>query len=152
LNKGCAQPLPTEATMPQRILLAVDDSKHARKAADVVERLAKDTGAEVSVIHIHEIAVGRWGRLRVDDNNGDEFAKTIVRELTDAGVPAKLLSRESYLREVAQAIVAAADEIDADLIAVGSRGHSDVHSLALGSVSHKVLHITDRPILVVPAA
>lgn len=138
--------------MSGRILLAVDDSKHARKAADVVEGFARETGAEVTVLHVHEIALGSWGRLRVDEVAGDEFAQAVVKQLVSDGVPATLTSRDAYLREVAQAIVAAADDIDADFIAVGSRGRSDVGSLTLGSVSHKLLHLSHRPVLVVPAA
>ena len=137
--------------MSGSILLAVDDSKHSRRAAEVVEQLATATGATVTVLHVHEVAVGRWGRLRIDDSVGDSFAAGIADGLVAAGVDARADAREAQLHEVAQAIIAAADEIDADFIAVGSRGRSDVGSLTLGSVSHKLLHMSHRPVLVVPA-
>ena len=50
----------------------------------------------------------------------------------------------------ARAIVAAADARDADEIVVGSRGFGPVRG-ALGSVSHAVLHETDRVVVVIPA-
>jgi nucleotide-binding universal stress UspA family protein len=50
----------------------------------------------------------------------------------------------------ARAIVAAADERDADEIVIGSRGFGRIRGV-LGSVSHAVLHETDRPVVVIPA-
>ena len=43
-----------------------------------------------------------------------------------------------------------ARELDADEIAVGSRGFGALRAAALGSTSHALLHETDRPVLVVP--
>lgn len=137
--------------MPGRILLAVDDSRYAPKTADIVERLARQTDAEVTVLHVHEIALGEWGRIQLDSPSGDESARTIAGRLTDAGLHATVMTRESAPRSVAQEILAVADQIDADVIAVGSRGMTDLGSLAFGSVSHKLLHLSRRPVLVVPA-
>ena len=50
----------------------------------------------------------------------------------------------------AEAIARVAAARDADEIVVGSRGFGAVRA-ALGSVSHKLLHLADRPIVVIPA-
>lgn len=47
-------------------------------------------------------------------------------------------------------ILAAADEEEADVIVLGSRGLSGMKSLVLGSVSYGVVHHSPRPVLVVP--
>ena len=47
------------------------------------------------------------------------------------------------------AIVGVADARDADAIVVGSRGLGRVRAV-LGSVSHDVLHLTSRPVVVLP--
>ncbi|TDC10767.1 universal stress protein [Nonomuraea longispora] len=47
-------------------------------------------------------------------------------------------------------IVDVADEIDASLVVIGSRGLAGVRSVLLGSVSNHVLHHAGRPTLIVP--
>jgi nucleotide-binding universal stress UspA family protein len=49
----------------------------------------------------------------------------------------------------ADAIVDVADAREADAIVVGSRGLGRVRAV-LGSVSHDVLHLSDRPVVVIP--
>jgi nucleotide-binding universal stress UspA family protein len=49
----------------------------------------------------------------------------------------------------AEAIIAAARACDADEIVIGSRGFGRLRA-ALGSVSHEVVHLADRPVLVIP--
>jgi nucleotide-binding universal stress UspA family protein len=47
-------------------------------------------------------------------------------------------------------ILDVADELDAELIVVGTRGRTAVQSALLGSVSNAVVHHSSRPTLVVP--
>lgn len=52
---------------------------------------------------------------------------------------------------LARAIVAAARSHEAGEIVVGSRGFGRLYG-ALGSVSKELLHVSDRPVVIVPAA
>jgi hypothetical protein len=45
-----------------------------------------------------------------------------------------------------------AERIDADLIVLGSRGHSPLAGVMLGSVTQQLLHETGRPVLALPPA
>jgi nucleotide-binding universal stress UspA family protein len=54
--------------------------------------------------------------------------------------------------KVWRTIVDVADEIDARAIVVGTRGHSGLQSLMIGSVANGVVHHSDRPVLVIPPA
>jgi len=49
----------------------------------------------------------------------------------------------------ARYIVESAREHDVDVIVMGSRGRSDLAGLVLGSTAHKVIHMSDKPVLVV---
>ena len=49
-----------------------------------------------------------------------------------------------------QAILEVADEEEARVVVLGTRGHSRVRSLLMGSVSSGVLHHSERAVLVVP--
>jgi hypothetical protein len=51
----------------------------------------------------------------------------------------------------ARAIATAAEDHDAALVVVGSRGRSQLEAAVLGSVSYGVLHLSRRPTLVVDA-
>jgi nucleotide-binding universal stress UspA family protein len=51
-----------------------------------------------------------------------------------------------------RAVLDVAEELDAELIVLGSRGHSLVESALLGSVSNALVHHARRPVLVVPPA
>jgi nucleotide-binding universal stress UspA family protein len=50
----------------------------------------------------------------------------------------------------ARALVALAVERDARVIVVGTHGESPIKGALLGSTAHKLLHLSDRPVLVVP--
>jgi nucleotide-binding universal stress UspA family protein len=42
-----------------------------------------------------------------------------------------------------------AQEHGAGVIVMGSRGRGDLAGLVLGSTAHKVIHLADRPVLIV---
>jgi nucleotide-binding universal stress UspA family protein len=73
-----------------------------------------------------------------------------ARRATSAGLVAVPRIRRRS-NDIAAVMLSVADEIDADLIALGTRGFSGVKSLMMGSVSHAVLHHADRPVMVVPS-
>jgi nucleotide-binding universal stress UspA family protein len=79
-----------------------------------------------------------------------EHGRQLLEELN--GAPELGAELETSLLEgpPARAIVAAADARDADEIVVGSRGFGRVRGV-LGSVSHALLHETDRVVVVIPA-
>lgn len=53
---------------------------------------------------------------------------------------------------IAAAVLSVADDIDADVIVLGTRGLSGVKSFVLGSVSHAVVQHSGRPVLIVPSS
>jgi nucleotide-binding universal stress UspA family protein len=86
---------------------------------------------------------------QVEPESEDE-AQTIVndalRELEEAGVTARGVVLPMHGRLASQ-IVEAARDASADLIVLGSRGMSRIQEMVIGSVAHKVIHISPYPVL-----
>jgi len=72
-----------------------------------------------------------------------------VAELTGAGVKAHGIVRNTIYGNAAREIIAEAKAEDVSAIIMGSRGRGDLAGLVLGSTAHKVIHLADRPVLVV---
>ena len=137
--------------MKGTVLLAIDDSKVAHRAAEAVVELTATEHNPVVVLHVHQVAVGRFGRMVIEREPGDEcIADVIKAQLREAGVEAVGASPEVLMGHVAVEIARVAEQVDAGLIVMGTRGESDLASLALGSVSHRVLHLAHRPGLLLP--
>jgi nucleotide-binding universal stress UspA family protein len=133
------------------ILVAVDGSPYAERAAELVRRLAGDSGDKVVVLHVTEIMPMRGGvSVELDlDREGMEATSRVARELESAGVSVKLELVRTLAGRAAPIIVATAREHDAGAIVMGSHGRGDLTALLLGSVTHKVIHLADRPVLIV---
>jgi len=138
--------------MNKTIVLAADTKSHVSAAAAVTRELSQDSDDRVIVLHVHEFAVGRWGRMQVDcgEGEGEALVSEVVTDLKNAGIAAEGEIREAQLGHIARNILAAADEHDARVIVIGSGGHGDLPHLPFGSVSHRLLHLATRPVLVVP--
>ncbi len=65
------------------------------------------------------------------------------------GVNAHGEVRNTLFGYAGREIVDDAIEHGVDVIVMGSRGRGDLAGLILGSTAHKVIHLADRPVLVV---
>ncbi|MEP7089873.1 MAG: universal stress protein [Nocardioidaceae bacterium] len=133
------------------ILLAVDTSERSRKAVATAADLARSTGGAVHVIHVRPLlATGRGGPQDVDMSELEHnVAENVCRELQATGIEATFSRVASYHGDTGHKIVEAAHDRGVDLIVVGSRGHSEIPSILLGSVAHKVVHLASCPVLIV---
>jgi len=143
--------------MSKNIVLAVDAAsqdpvRHVVAAADMTRELSRDSGDHVIVLHVHEFATGRFGRIRVDcgDGEGEGVVEKIVSDLQAAGVSAEGEIRETHVGHIAAAILHSAQEHNARLVVLGSSSRTDLPRLPLGSVANRLLHMSRRPVLIVP--
>jgi len=141
--------------MSKNIVLAVDAAshdpvRHVAAAAEMTRDLSRDSGDHVIVLHVHEFATGRFGRIRVDDGEGDAVVEKIVADLKAAGVSAEGQTREANYGHVAAAILHAAEDHDARMVVLGSHSRTDLPHIPLGSVASRLLHTATRPVLIVP--
>jgi nucleotide-binding universal stress UspA family protein len=73
-----------------------------------------------------------------------------VKELTDAGFDVHLHVQTTVGGGPAHVIADVAQNVGADIILIGTRGHAPVAGLLLGSVTQRLLHIAPCPVLAVP--
>jgi nucleotide-binding universal stress UspA family protein len=149
------------------ILICYDGSADAQAAIDRAGLLMPGSDARVLVIWETILeTLTRNGSLGMglgmiggyDEDESDAAIKQAAldtatdgaRRATVAGLVAhpRIASRHDSF---AATILRAADDADADVIVLGTRGLTGVKSLMLGSVSHAVLHHADRAVMVVPS-
>jgi nucleotide-binding universal stress UspA family protein len=136
--------------MLEKLLLAVDDSDHSRKAVPAAAELARAGGGTVHVLHVREVYYPVPPRVAGDTpQEAQQLVDEAVAELQRAGVKAEGLVRSGTGASPAGAILEHAREIDAGLVIVGSHGRSSLGGLLLGGVAHKVIQLSSCPVLVV---
>ena len=131
------------------IALAVDGSEHSNKGIVVAAELARLSKGKVLVLHVreHDLSRGQiWELETASDAEG--VVRRAVDEIKKAGAAAEGDVIRTAHGTVAQALVDTARDHKADTIVMGSRGLSDVAGMVLGSVTHKVIHLTSATVVV----
>lgn len=140
----------------KKILVPIDFSKPSEYAAKMAAKIAKKTSASIYLIHLIELPTGV-----IDMGSGSKFS-----------IPESML----YLRKTKEKIVAFkntfftdemnveyfiklsnpfdgikkyAEKINADLIIMGSKGHSEFEEIMIGSNTEKVVRSSKTPVIVV---
>jgi len=142
-----------------RILVPVDGSEHAKRAAETAIHLAKAFGANLTIISVvappaffvsgpvgAPADLTEYYRLETDDANG--AVGTMVRLAQDSGIKAE----SQVLRpdkSVVEAIIEFAGKEQVDLIVVGTRGLGGFRKMLLGSISSGVIANANCAVLVV---
>ena len=131
----------------QKILTAVDGSKHADKALEYAVQLAKNYSANLALLHVEEDKLVRIGGPQVVDCIGT-VGECILK---DASTKAQGLSFDKMLEfgSPAEVIIKIAKKADVDLIVIGSRGLSSVRRFLLGSVSDDISMHARSSVLIV---
>ena len=153
------------------ILMSYDGSADAQAAIDRLAHVMP--GATVTVLTVWEPFMQTMARTGMgmgmgmgvtggysgaDAESVDEGIRQRALETatdgTERATAAGLVAKpwiESRDGDVATAIIGVADDIDADVIAMGTRGRGGTKAFLLGSVSRAVVEHADRAVLVVPS-
>ena len=138
--------------MYDKILVAIDNSEPSDRAVLAARDLAVLSKGEVWVMHLREREIAVKTGVAFTDETEDEANEEVagaLKVLSDAGVKAHGEVGTTIYGYAARVIVDNAIEHDVDVIVMGSRGRSDLAGFILGSTAHKVIHLTDRPVLIV---
>jgi len=144
--------------LPGPILLAVDGSEQARVAAEAAAEISASTGSGLHVVFVMPTAEHLYGHHLYSRE-----LKESVREQTEDDVRTFLDEQVGWLEEHGgkvedthmavgrpdAEIVNLAEELEAGLTVVGSRGLGGVRRALVGSVSDSVVRHAHGPVLVV---
>jgi nucleotide-binding universal stress UspA family protein len=137
----------------RRILVAVDESAFAARAADVGFELARSFGAEVALIHVvdpslvsaPESGIPAVELIALAQQDGRRLLGGFCQRASLQPPPLEFI----HVGKPATEIIRAAKEWPAELIVIGSYGRGGVQCLLLGSVAEAVMRRTGCPVLVV---
>jgi nucleotide-binding universal stress UspA family protein len=137
--------------MSNGIVVGYDGSEHSKAALRTAIEVGRAYNEKIIIAFGYELSpVG--GELRDYQLALEELARKRLEEgsrlASGQGAEVEAVVVEA---EPAQALVDLADERDARVIVIGTRGESPIKGALLGSTAHKLLHLSDRPVLVVPA-
>jgi nucleotide-binding universal stress UspA family protein len=137
--------------MFERILVATDDSEPSKRAVEYAVGIAKGHASEIVVLHAVPRVVTRFGTSDLETpETAVDLVDETVRDLKDRGLSARGEIIRVLEGHMARGIVESAASSKADAIVMGTRGRSDFGGLFLGSVTHRVLHLAEVPVIVVP--
>jgi nucleotide-binding universal stress UspA family protein len=134
------------------IVLGYDESPGAKRALQVAVDLAARYAEPLVLVFGVEPPGGMGEEFLAHQRAVAELGRTAVSHAVEEASRARVETIVEVLdAKPAQALVDAAEKHDARVIVVGTRGESPLRGAVLGSVSHKLLHLSDRPVLCVPA-
>lgn len=143
--------------MSDRILLPTDGERGADQATEYAIDLAATIDATVHALFVvdesvytaypgDEFVQEHEGPQAALEATGEEALSAIADAAREADVDVETKLRYGRPEEE---IVAAAEEIDADQLVIGSKTRPSEYRQLLGSVSERVLRMTARPVTVV---
>lgn len=147
--------------MGTSIVCGVDGSSDSQAALDVAVSLADRLQRRLVVAHVAEPAhipyvtaaafgspSGRYALLEEVESQ-EKAAKRLLEDVISAS---GLINAEprTAIGHPAERLADIADEVDAELIVVGSRGRGAFKSAFLGSVSTALVGVARSPVLIVP--
>lgn len=134
------------------VVLGYDESPGSARALKAAIEVASAFGGPLILVYginppggLGEEYASHREALRLIGRTALEAA---VEAADEAGVPTTL---EVVDARPAEALLAIADRYDARVIVVGTWGESPLKGAILGSTPHKLLHLSTRPVLCVPA-
>jgi nucleotide-binding universal stress UspA family protein len=134
------------------IVVGYDGSDSSKAALTRAAELARGLGDDVVLVFGYA-PPGIWGgEIAEHEEAIEEFGEKLMDEarqqVQTEGVE---VSYEMVPKRGAEALLDVARQNDARMIVVGGAGEAPLKGAILGSTPYKLLHQTERPVLVVPA-
>ena len=143
------------------IIVGIDGSGHSRRALQWAMREAAIRRAPLTVLTVHQVVVGCWGRAVVylEDYPLAECARRAAQQEVDDMLADLAGLAESGPQTVTVKVVSGApvEELiaasrTADLLVLGSRGAGGFARLLIGSIAFQVADHAHCPLVIIPPA
>ena len=147
--QGEASPDATAPVSVDDVVVPVDGSEPAERAAEHAIELAGQLGATVHVVYVidtsvYELADAPRSIVGLLKGGGENT----VAEFVEAAEDAQVSSTWRVTRgRPAEEILARADAVEADLVVMGTRGRGALPEHLLGSTTRRVVREAARPVL-----
>jgi len=135
-----------------QIVVAVDGSPESQHALELAAQIGAPHQATLTLVHVRprHFAIGLAPDAFVELTQAEVDLEAVIRSeaagrLADYPGRWDLVIRTGH---VTHELLAAADEVDAGLIALGHRSHGPIRDAILGSVAASVVHHSRRSVLV----
>ncbi len=135
-----------------QIVVGYDGSACGDAALDSALDIATELGDRVTVVFGYA-PPGIWGgEIAEHEEAIEEFGEKLMegarRKAGERGVEVEVAL---VPKRAAEALIDVAEQRDARMLVVGSFGDPPLKGAILGSTPNKLLHMAERPVLVVPA-
>jgi len=134
------------------IVVGYDSSDCGKQALDRAVEIAKSLGDQVVVVFGYA-PPGIWGgEIAEHEEAIEELGERLTAEARERAAAQGIEVEVAMVaKRGAEALIEVADERGARMIVVGSYGEAPLKGALLGSTPNRLLHISNRPVLVVPA-
>ncbi|HSS33773.1 MAG TPA: universal stress protein [Solirubrobacterales bacterium] len=135
------------------LVVGYDGSGAGEAALEEALTIAAELGDSVVVVFGYA-PPGIWGgEIAEHEEAIEEFGEKVTAQAREqAAKRGAEIEIELVAKRAAEAVIEVGDQREARMIVVGSIGESQLKGMILGSTANKLLHLSDRPVLVVPAA
>lgn len=144
-----------------KILIGTDFSPESESAFDLAAYNKKMDGSEIILLHVYRIFepvhigdMGFWDPTLINDysENYRESALKRLKEIAEKTFHNQEVRCEVILSKtgIAEEFCEFANKENCDLIVMGSRGHTTLGTLLVGSVLQQIILQTKCPVLIVP--
>jgi nucleotide-binding universal stress UspA family protein len=132
------------------LVLATDGSENTAQATRAAVDIARRRGSKIHLVHVWHDVHTSYAHAFVKEELRRQGRETLDEEVKRIQEKGGTVTR-SHLREgrTFEEAVRVSEETAADLLIVGSRGHSGLRRMLLGSNSEDIVHHAHRPVLVV---
>jgi nucleotide-binding universal stress UspA family protein len=131
--------------MIQKILLAVSGLGHAEEMMKTLKEMPSIQSAKVTVLHV----VPPQSTAAAMTDKWEEGGKILANAIQSLDLDPSRVSSILRQGDPKDVVCQVAEEMDADLIVMGSRGLKRLQSILANSVSQYVFQLSSRPMLLV---